>query len=121
MTCRRINSFYQPTIVYSLKLCVQVNHLGFFEYEEEAARAYDAAARAIRGPQASTNFSEAGGSGNMSARTITTSGRPGDTSTVVEAIPRINVNPKCGPSSSMQLAACSSQLTTFTCLHCCLH
>ncbi len=72
----------------------QVNHLGFFEYEEEAARAYDAAARAIRGPQASANFPDAGAGMQMSARTITHSGRPGNTSTVVETIPRINVNPK---------------------------
>ena len=35
---------------------IQVKNLGYFEDEEEAAKAYDTAARDIRGPEAELNF-----------------------------------------------------------------
>ena len=43
------------------RCAVQIHHLGFFEEEEEAARAYDRAVVELRGPGARTNFEVAGG------------------------------------------------------------
>ena len=40
---------------------MQIHHLGFFEDEEEAARAYDRAVMELRGPGARTNFDIGGG------------------------------------------------------------
>ena len=74
----------------------QVNHLGFFEMEEDAARAYDAAVTTLRGAGAAVNFPAPGTTRPLvSSRTITTCPPGGPSTTViVEAIPRINVNPK---------------------------
>lgn len=37
-------------------ISMQVNHLGFYDNEEDAARCYDAAVMELRGPMAPTNF-----------------------------------------------------------------
>ncbi|BDA43997.1 probable AP2-like ethylene-responsive transcription factor CRL5 [Coccomyxa sp. Obi] len=74
----------------------KVNHLGFYELEEDAARAYDAAVVELRGALAGVNFPTPGTQRPLvSSRTITTCPPGGPSTTVVvEAIPRINVNPK---------------------------
>lgn len=46
----------QPAGDLDLLLCAQVKYIGYFDGEEDAARAYDTAMLALRGNAAQTNF-----------------------------------------------------------------